>query len=263
MDSQQDEFPGWSIEKVQADFFLGDLLLQSDPGCYAYRTQGLDAEPGTVVLFQFTSQIIANAVLLRTERYEQADGPYKGALWFDPNSIQVFKPVGTDVVRKHWPEFTGFSQVKWNLISSRYPAFEHELLGIQRPAPPVPQAPQSHDLQAPMRVQTTVSRILRDTQLTNRVKMLHNYECQICGHTLILANGSRYAEGHHIQPLGVPHNGPDVIENIVCLCPNHHAACDLGAIRLDPNELRQRAGHCLSQRYIDYHNKTIWQGTQA
>jgi putative restriction endonuclease len=37
----------------------------------------------------------------------------------------------------------------------------------------------------------------------------------------------------HIRPLGAPHNGPDVKENIIiCLCPNHHVLFDSGAITL-------------------------------
>ena len=123
--------------------------------------------------------------------------------------------------------------------------------------------PQAEDLEPPAaeRVETTVSRILRDTRLSNRVKALHNYECQLCGSTLLLADGSRYAEGHHILPLGSPHNGPDVLGNIICLCPNHHAACDLGAIELVRNELRGAVGHVVAQRYIDYHNSIIYRGS--
>jgi predicted restriction endonuclease len=107
-------------------------------------------------------------------------------------------------------------------------------------------------------VETTISRIVRDTHLAKRVKELHNHECQICGHTIILADGSRYAEGHHVQPLGAPHDGPDVLDNIVCLCPNHHAACDLGAIRLALDELRPAHGHKVGQQYIEYHNSAIY-----
>ncbi len=30
------------------------------------------------------------------------------------------------------------------------------------------------------------------------------------------------------RPLGSPHNGPDAPDNILCLCPNHHALFDHG-----------------------------------
>jgi predicted restriction endonuclease len=135
-----------------------------------------------------------------------------------------------------------------------------EVLGISDSQPTTPPA---QDLESPPaeRVETTVSRILRDTQLSNRVKALHNYECQLCGCTLPLADGSRYAEGHHVQPLGAPHNGPDVLESIICVCPNHHAACDLGAIELVRHELQRAVGHVVDQRYVDYHNSKIYGGS--
>jgi hypothetical protein len=257
MDSQNEEFPGWRIEDVQSRFFLGALQGPPNPGRYRYRAQGLDSPPNSVVLFQFASHIIASAVLLRIERYQQPDGPYRGALWFEPSSVCVFQPVGADGVHKHWPDgFAGFSQVRWELDPSSYPAFEHDLSDRVWPTQ---RAPLVHDLNPPLaeRVKTLVSRIVRDTQLTNYVKMLHNYECQICGQTINIGDGSRYAEGHHMQPLGSPHDGPDVMENIVCLCPNHHAACDLGAIHLDLRDLRSAPGHSVAQHYIDYHNKII------
>ncbi len=60
-----------------------------------------------------------------------------------------------------------------------------------------------------------------------------------------------------MKPLGAPHDGVDVLENIICLCPNHHAACDIFAIELVLNELRPAVGHVVDQRYIDYHNTAV------
>jgi hypothetical protein len=259
MDSQKEEFPGWTIDDVQRRFFLGDMPWPPNPGRYRYRTHGLQADPGTVVLFRFAAHIVASAVLVRVERYPQPQGPYKGALWFEPASIRVFQPVGADVLRKHWPDsFVKLGNVTQTLDPSNYAGFADELSRVDSPGRC---ARQAHDLESPpaARVEVTVSRIVRDTQLANRVKAIHNYECQICGYSIILPDGSRYAEGHHVQPLGQPHNGPDVIENIVCLCPNHHAACDLGAMRLDSAALRQAPGHSVGQQFIDYHNETICQ----
>ncbi|MDQ3331150.1 MAG: hypothetical protein M3552_10930 [Planctomycetota bacterium] len=122
--------------------------------------------------------------------------------------------------------------------------------------------PPAADLNAPPsdRVETTISRIVRDTALANWVKRNHNHRCQICGGSVLLADGSCYAEGHHLQPLGKPHNGPDRAENVVCLCPNHHAACDLEALRLETHMLRQAGAHKVGQRFIDYHNEVIFRG---
>jgi len=100
-------------------------------------------------------------------------------------------------------------------------------------------------------------RILRDTALARWLKHIYAYECQMCGMTIELPNGDRYAEVHHIQPLGAPHNGPDILENMLVLCPNHHAMCDLGAIRLALNELRVSKNHPVSLHRLEYHNVKI------
>ncbi len=117
------------------------------------------------------------------------------------------------------------------------------------------------DLRIPDRVATSTWRIIRDTQLTRRVKALHGYECQICGHTIKLPDGSRYAEAHHIQPLGAPHNGPDVMGNVLCVCPNHHAELDYGAISITLSALRDGPRHSVEQKYVQYHNREVYRGS--
>ena len=116
------------------------------------------------------------------------------------------------------------------------------------------------DLPAPVpeRVETTTYRILRDTAKALCVKDLHQYECQICGHTIELPDGTRYAEAHHIRPLGAPHNGPDVIGNILCVCPNHHAELDYGVSPITLSALRSSKGHAVDPQYVDYHNQKIY-----
>jgi hypothetical protein len=122
--------------------------------------------------------------------------------------------------------------------------------------PPLP--PIAVDIhEPPGRVEVTTHRVIRDTLLARRVKQLHNFECQLCGHTIQLADGGRYAEAHHIQPLGEPHNGPDVLDNIVCLCPNHHVALDFGTMLLALKDLRGVQGHTVGEVYIKYHNEHV------
>lgn len=74
----------------------------------------------------------------------------------------------------------------------------------------------------------TVQRIVRSNAVVQTIKELHDYRCQVCREKLSTPNGP-YAEGAHIRPLGRPHNRPDTIENVLCLCPNHHVHLDLGA----------------------------------
>lgn len=124
------------------------------------------------------------------------------------------------------------------------------------PIPPVP--PTAVDLASPTeRQEVTTNRIIRDTVLSRRIKELHKYECQLCGHTIKLADGTRYAEAHHIQPLGAHHNGPDSSDNLVCLCPNHHAELDFGVRPLALADLRSVPGHSVGEAFVAYHNAYV------
>lgn len=105
------------------------------------------------------------------------------------------------------------------------------------------------------------TRIIRDSKLVRELKTLHDNCCQICGEFVQLSKLSspdRYSEGHHIQPLGRDHGGPDKRENILVLCPNHHAQCDFGAIELFSNKIRLRPGHRIEKKYIEYHNRRVY-----
>jgi predicted restriction endonuclease len=99
-------------------------------------------------------------------------------------------------------------------------------------------------------------RVLRDTALARRLKELHQDSCQICGTQLQLSDRA-YSEAHHIKPLGKPHNGPDIAENILVLCPNDHALLDYGAMELDLTKLRQEPNHRIAPEYVNYHNTVI------
>lgn len=123
--------------------------------------------------------------------------------------------------------------------------------------------PQAFDLstgnEEPDRSISTIYRVLRDTKLSRQLKMIHQDRCQICDSTIKLKSGKTYSEAHHIKPLGSEHCGPDVAENIIILCPNHHVMCDYGAIKLNASNLRSKKGHKVSIEYIKYHNQNIYQ----
>jgi len=86
----------------------------------------------------------------------------------------------------------------------------------------------------PKRIQVIAYRLVRDTKKALEVKKLYNYHCQVCNIQLGSSTGP-YAEGAHIRPLGKPHDGPDEIGNILCLCPNHHVLFDLKAFSIQDN----------------------------
>ncbi len=122
----------------------------------------------------------------------------------------------------------------------------------------IPESPKAIDIEIPQREQISVLRIIRDTVLARRVKLIYNYECQICSQTIFLQGGKRYAEAHHLKPLGNPHNGPDDLGNIICVCPNHHTELDYGVRKINEGELNVSPNHRLSQIFILYHNTEIY-----
>lgn len=130
--------------------------------------------------------------------------------------------------------------------------------GLQSHLGSTPSASDIEPPTVPDRLLIETYRILRDTELARKIKALHKNICQMCDQTVILKNGETYAEAHHIQPLGTPHNGPDVAENIVVLCPNHHVMFDYGAIPLEIKKLRSVQGHIIGSTYVTYHNKNIF-----
>ncbi len=114
------------------------------------------------------------------------------------------------------------------------------------------------------RKEGTVLRIIRDTNISNDIKKLYNYECQVCKTTISTKSG-RYAEGAHIRPLGKPHNGDDNSNNLICLCPNHHVMFDKGSFAILDNlkltgcetgSLIINPKHKLNVLNIEYHRKS-------
>lgn len=133
---------------------------------------------------------------------------------------------------------------------------------------------QVEDYEQPERAETTTSRIIRNTGLVKELKKMYNHECQVCGSHREKKGGDRYAEGHHLKPLGDPHNGPDIKSNILILCPNHHADFDYGRIAVNPDTLEVnhaydkevdgttltvRSGDSVAEALLRYHNQEISQ----
>ena len=83
------------------------------------------------------------------------------------------------------------------------------------------------------RASATVNRLKRNVKLSEEIKKMYDYKCQVCDIYLKTPYGG-IAIGAHIKGLGKPHNGPDVIENMICLCPNHHEQFDDYGFYIDP-----------------------------
>ena len=115
-----------------------------------------------------------------------------------------------------------------------------------------------------VRKDTVVSRIVRDTYIANEVKALYDFNCQVCGLKIDTPKGP-YAEGAHIKPLGKPHDGPDLISNILCLCPNHHVMFDRKVFTINDDfslsgiegHLRIHKNHSIEPEFIAYHRHEV------
>jgi len=119
----------------------------------------------------------------------------------------------------------------------------------------------------------TVNRIIRDNALSRFLKALYDSHCQICKFTFMVPGGRKYAETHHIQPLGYPHSGIDHENNIIVLCPLHHAMFDYGVIALHPEKLTlmsidnnisgigtpmQLKKHPIAEESLEYHLENVY-----
>lgn len=150
---------------------------------------------------------------------------------------------------------------------------ERHPVAMPQVQPTVP--PEEPPVVLPSRRQTLVDQIQRDTQAVKDLKALYGFRCQVCGIRLRVSRDTFYAIGAHIQPLGQPHNGPDVRGNILILCPNHHAEMDAGVISISPEDgitlhhafedntvherlLTMMPGHVLGRDYLRYHWERLY-----
>lgn len=127
----------------------------------------------------------------------------------------------------------------------------------------------------PEKKQISITATTRNMTLVKYLKNHYQDKCQICGEAIEISKGEFVSEVHHIQPLGA-HDGADVIENMIVLCPNHHAMFDRGAITIDldkklvlhcnPNNplhnMPIQLKHEVERNYLQYHNCNIFLNPQ-
>jgi 5-methylcytosine-specific restriction endonuclease McrA len=125
----------------------------------------------------------------------------------------------------------------------------------------------------PKLVPYTINRRVRKTAEGERLKMLYECKCQVCGYRICVpGSGSGwYVEIHHLKPLGGGHGGGDSWKNMLVLCPTCHAEFDALSMAINPKTGRIacydaqspkagtkvgfREGHSLSPENIKYHWK--------
>jgi len=133
MSSKLAGFVDREIADVQRRLFLRDLPKSN--GRWPYQSAGLNALPGSLVLFQFRARIIASAIFLRDERFDRPRRGHAGVLHFDPKTIQTFAPLDLDRMRAIWPAFRAFGHVKQHLNPTLYAKWKRRLADVDRPTP--------------------------------------------------------------------------------------------------------------------------------
>jgi putative restriction endonuclease len=171
-----------------------------------------------------------------------------------------FRYDGLYYVADAWPDQGKSGYTIWRFKLVREPSAPPPQVTIQAPAGNL----------TPGSKAITTLRVIRNTAVATWVKERHEFRCQVCGEC-IETPGGPYAEGAHIRPLGQPHNGPDTPDNVLCLCPNHHAlfdfyvftiAGDMSLVGL-PGTLTTVVGHQIGAHHLAHHHERFdraWAG---
>jgi len=153
---------------------------------------------------------------------------------------------------------SGYYVFRFELVSSQ--AYENIVNTIENTF--------KDEYEVPERVSSTSDKIKRNQSIVKKVKELHNFTCQVCGE-FFQGVGDPICIAAHIKPLGRMHNGPDVIENLLCLCPNHHDLFDRFGFFIDENlnimqlnqelpknpskKLITNKKHIINPEFLNYH----------
>jgi hypothetical protein len=130
------------------------------------------------------------------------------------------------------------------------------------------------------RARREVEQQLRNAALAATLKELYESQCMFCDSRICVSISPEqfYVEAAHIRPLGRPHNGPDIPQNMLVLCPNCHVQFDAGTLGValrSPTELqiasrtrnhplhgktvRTHGTHTLDGQFVDWHQR-YWRG---
>jgi putative restriction endonuclease len=157
-------------------------------------------------------------------------GAHRGSLYAPTTG---YRYDGLFTVIEHWSEPSVDGPLVWRFVLEKADgggAWQEAGRG-ETPAAPTGE-------QTPGRARSVTQRVVRNSAVTQWVKDLHDHTCQVCGIRLEV-DGGAYAEGAHVRALGRPHNGSDVTENVLCLCPNDHVLFDKGAIYISGGKVHR------------------------
>ena len=100
----------------------------------------------------------------------------------------------------------------------------------------------------------------RDRAFRELVLGAYGYQCAVCGLDARLDGGAIGLEAAHVH--WHANNGPDAVENGLCLCALHHKALDLGLIGLDERRLvlvsgRLHGGQAVEAQLGRFHRRAL------
>jgi putative restriction endonuclease len=169
---------------------------------------------------------------------------------------------GEYLITKIWPQIgsDGFRLWRFKLEASPGEDWRFESFEIGNSAINISEEPTLRKLR-------TSNQLVRDPKISQKVKSLYGYHCQVCDLVIETPMGP-YSEAAHIKALGSPDNGPDELENVLCLCPNHHKSFDKYGWYIDDdltihNTLNRETigiltldrAHKLNKYYLAHHRK--------
>ena len=124
-----------------------------------------------------------------------------------------------------------------------------------------------NDYKKTERKKSTINVIQRNPKWPEYVKKLYENKCQVCNIFLKTHDGA-VSIGAHIRGLGKAHKGPDQVNNIICLCPNHHSQFDgfgfyiesetleiKGLEKYEGKRLTIKEGHNIDKEFFKYHHE--------
>ncbi|THA25661.1 hypothetical protein E4198_13960 [Streptomyces sp. RKND-216] len=205
------------------DLDKGDEIIYTGRG-------GRDRDSGNQIADQSLEEpgnagLVVSGVLGRPVRVIEGLGISGGKR---KRATKGYKYRGLYSVEDHWmtPGIDGFQVCQFRLVK----------LGVGEQPSPKPLAPRVDGetaLEREARRYLLQQRLVRDTKAALQVKEMYNNTCQMCQERVVVSpQGSAYSEAAHIQAVGKPHNGPDIMENLLCLCPTCHVRFDRGALQL-------------------------------
>jgi hypothetical protein len=245
MSENDPEFTGHSIEDVQ-EWFLNEL-----PGREFNFTKGLNAERGTLILFQYKAHVIASALLDEKIIFDQKlGGVYRGAYKFIPSSIAVFEPINSSEMKDIWEDFAGFNLVQQRLDEDYYQDFGRLLMEKQLKFVDKNESEEEYQESIEMAelddsssevidepadpLGITISgqsqKWIRNSITSKKAVVLADYKCEYDpNHRSFTSKttGENYVEAHHLIPIefqGEFVRSLDVEANIISLCPLCHKA---------------------------------------